>query len=110
MTVIPLGDRILVRLVHTSQSEATASTEESSADEAVRGIVIAAGAGRPDHRGQNVPLAIAAGDTVLFGKHLGREITFGGIHCWILKADDIVKVESKAVMTVLRGPSLTRRS
>jgi chaperonin GroES len=102
-TIIPLGDRIIVRLVH-------AATQAAAADENVRGVVIAAGAGRPDRHGQIVPLAIAAGDTVLFGRHRGREITFGGMHCWILNADDIVKVEARGTINPLRGGPDTRRS
>jgi chaperonin GroES len=110
IAVIPLGDRIIVRLVDAvCQPETARSSAEARADETVRGVVIAAGAGCLDHQGQSAPLAIAAGDTILFGRHLGREITFGGMQCWILKADDVVKVEARAAMPLLRGETGTRR-
>jgi chaperonin GroES len=110
MTVIPLGDRVIVRLVHAaSQSETARTSAAPSADEAVRGIVIAAGAGGLDRHGHSVPLTIAAGDTILFCRHLGQAITFGGLDCWILKADDIEQVEARMAMPLLGGKPGPRR-
>ena len=111
MNIIPLGDRIMVRLLQPGSTPgAGRETDEPSAEQPVRGVVIAAGAGQVDHSGRTVPLTIEAGDIVLFGKHFGRECTFGGIRCWILKADDITLVETKVSMTRLRGDSNRRPS
>jgi chaperonin GroES len=104
--VIPLGDRLIVRLVTVGrQAETSPAGAEPLADDAVRGVVIAAGSGRPDSYGQSVPLTIAAGDIIVFGKHRGQEITFGGMQCWIINADDIVRVEVRSTLPVLRGES-----
>jgi co-chaperonin GroES (HSP10) len=103
-TIIPLGDRLIVRLVHAvSQSGAPAAEAASLGADAVRGVVIAAGSGRPDSYGQSVPLAIAAGDIIHFRMHLGHEMTFGGMRCWMINAADIVKVELRSTMPRLRG-------
>ncbi len=69
----------------------------------MRGMVIAAGMGAPDGDGQSVPLAVQAGDTVLFGRHLGCAVTFGGIQYWMMKAADIVKIEVRAITVDLYG-------
>jgi chaperonin GroES len=106
MTVIPLEDRIIVRLAdHDSQHVSV----EHSPDTVVRGVVIAAGTGRLDSQGQNVPLGIKAGDTILFGRDLGKEMTVGGIQYWIIKADDIVKIEARGTITILRGDKAAPR-
>ena len=105
-TVIPLGDRIIVRLVQAgSRPEAPSAEAAPLAGEAVRGVVIAVGSGRPDSYGQSVPLAITAGDIILFGNHLGHEMTFGGMQCWIINAADVVKVEIRSAIPRLRGDS-----
>jgi chaperonin GroES len=102
--IIPLGTRIIVRLAQAvSPAGAAPAGAEPLADVAVRGVVMAAGAGRVDDHGQSVPLAIAAGDIILFRKHLGREVTFGDIQCWIIDADDIVKIEAGAKIPLLRS-------
>lgn len=110
MNVIPLYDRILVRPTQTSIGYTRGdATVEPGREEPVRGTVIAAGTGALDGDGQTVPLAVQAGDTVLFGRHLSCEVRFGGIQYWMLKAEDIVKIEAKAIMVVLADPRRLRR-
>ncbi len=103
MNVIPLDDRIIVRLTDVAgERERQRATGDHSVDEVVRGTVIAAGTGRLDRHGQSVPLGINAGDTILFHRHRGQEMMLGGLQYWIVKADDIVKIEVRAV-AILRG-------
>jgi chaperonin GroES len=103
MTVIPLDDRVIVRLTDVvGEHERQRVTGDDSVDGVVRGTVIAAGTGRLDRHGQSVPLAINSGDTILFHRHRGQELMLGGIQCWIVKADDIVRIEARAV-AILRG-------
>ena len=104
MTVIPLDDRIIVRPVAAPHEYGWTNATVATADDTpMRGTVIAVGTGALDGRGQNVPPAVQAGDTILFGRHLGSEVTFGGIQYWIMKADDIVKIEVRAVVVLLHG-------
>lgn len=105
-TVIPLGDRLIVRLLQTgSQPGAPPAETTILGGEATRGIVIAAGSGRPDSFGKSAALTVAAGDIILFRKHLGHEMTFGGMQCWIINAVDVVKVELRSTIPRLRGDS-----
>jgi chaperonin GroES len=104
MNVIPLYDRIIVRPSEAvSDHDPAARTIDPTEDRPMRGMVIAAGTGAPDAKGQATPLAVQAGDTILFGKHLGRELTFGGLQYWIMKADDVMNVEVRPVAVVLYG-------
>jgi chaperonin GroES len=103
MNVIPLHDRILVRLSETAGDRArTNGFVDASEARPVRGVVIAAGAGTIDDQGQTVPLTVQAGDIILFGRHLAQEVTFGGTGYWIMKADAVISVELKAPPTTLR--------
>jgi chaperonin GroES len=110
MNVIPLYDRILVRPADTATRYVREdATVEPGGEEPIRGTVIAAGTGALDGDGQAVPLAVHAGDTVLFGRHLGCEVTFGGVQYWMLKAEDIVRIEARAITVVLADPRRLRR-
>ncbi len=110
MTVIPLDDRIIVR-----PSEAVSARDrpdipsDPTEDRPIRGTVIAAGTGTLNGRGEAVPLAVQAGDTVLFGKHLGCMVTFGDGRYWLMKAEDILKIEARPAAVVLYGDR-SRRS
>jgi chaperonin GroES len=104
MNVIPLDDRILVRPSETITEHGRRNvTDDATGERQMRGMVIAAGMGAPNGEGQSVPLAVQAGDTVLFGRHLGCEVTFGGSQYWMIKADDIVKIEVRAITVDLYG-------
>jgi chaperonin GroES len=40
-----------------------------------------------------VPLDVKAGDTILFGKYSGQEVSVDGIDYLIMKEDDVLAVE-----------------
>jgi chaperonin GroES len=102
MTVIPLDDRILVRPFQTANKHGRMNTPVAPAhNKPMRGMVIAVGTGVLDGTGQTVASAVQAGDTILFGGDLGCEVRFGDNQYWIMKADDIVKVEVKTVPVAL---------
>lgn len=107
MNVIPLHDRILVRIAEANGR--VNALVNGSETRAVLGMVIAAGTGAVNDQGQPVPLPVQAGDTILFGRHLAQEVTFGGTAYWIMKADAIISVELKAPTTTLRE-RMPRRS
>jgi chaperonin GroES len=85
MNIIPLYDRILVR---SSTDPAAAPYEHG------QGTVIAAGTGALTSEGPPVPLAIKAGDTVVFDSDIGANVMVGGTAYVILKANDARRVEA----------------
>ena len=50
------------------------------------------GPGLRDKKGQHVPMDVAAGDTVLFAKFGGTDVTLDGREYLILKEDDVLGV------------------
>jgi chaperonin GroES len=62
---------------------------DSAKEKPQEGEVIAAGAGKRE-KGERVPLDVAAGDRVLFGKYSGTEIKLEGEEYLILREEEIL--------------------
>ena len=91
MHVRPLHDQILVqRLDEGEQHIGGIIVPDSAKEKPQRGTVIAAGKGRVNEAGERVTLDVKAGDTILFGKYAGHEITLDGVEYLIMKEDDVL--------------------
>ncbi|NNK77935.1 MAG: co-chaperone GroES, partial [Litoreibacter sp.] len=58
------------------------------------GEVIACGDGARKDSGELIPMAVAAGDRILFGKWSGTEVTVDGEELLIMKESDILGILS----------------
>lgn len=91
----PLHNRVLVERLEAEQTTASGLIIPDTAKEKPQqGRVVSVGPGARDKEGKRVPLEIAAGDTVLFSKFGGTDITLDGQEYLILKEDDILGVVS----------------
>jgi chaperonin GroES len=84
----PLADRVLVQ--PAAAEEKTASgiiIPDTAKEKPQRGIVIAAGPGKKDE-----PTSVKVGDTVLYGKYSGTEVTVDGKDYLIMRESDIFAV------------------
>ena len=92
MNLQPLEDRIVVR---PSESEATTASglviPDTAKEKPQQGDVLAIGPGRrSDNTGEIVPMDVAVGDTVVYSKYGGTEITVEGEDLLILNARDVL--------------------
>ncbi len=92
MNLQPLEDRIVVR---PSESEATTASglviPDTAKEKPQQGDVLAVGPGRrSDNPGEIVPMDVAVGDTVVYSKYGGTEITVEGEDLLILNARDVL--------------------
>ena len=92
MNLQPLEDRIVVR---PSESEATTASglviPDTAKEKPQQGDVLAVGPGRrSDNTGEIVPMDVAVGDTVVYSKYGGTEITGEGEDLLILNARDVL--------------------
>ena len=92
MNLQPLEDRIVVR---PSESEATTASglviPDTAKEKPQQGDVLAVGPGRrSDNTGEIVPMDVAVGDTVVYSKYGGTEITVEGEDLLILHARDVL--------------------
>ncbi len=94
MKVRPLRDRVLVQRVESEGEERIGGIiiPDTAREKPQRGRVVAAGSGRVNDEGKTLPLDVKAGDTVLFGKYAGGEITLDGGEYLILREDEVLVV------------------
>jgi chaperonin GroEL (HSP60 family) len=79
MNVRPLHDRIVVqRIEEGEQKIGGIIIPDTAKEKPQQGTVIAVGSGKSKDDGTRVPLDVKAGDTILFGKYSGQEITIDG--------------------------------
>lgn len=88
MNIKPLADRVLLEPAQAEQKTAGGIIIPDTAKEKPqRGIVIAVGNGKKDE-----PMTVKAGDTVLYGKYAGTEVSFEGKDYLIMKESDILAI------------------
>ncbi len=93
MNVRPLHDRLLIeRVAEQEQTAGDLYIPDTAKDKPTRGTVLAVGPGTRDEDGNRVPLDVAPGDTVLFGKFAGTEIVLDGQERVILREDEVLAV------------------
>jgi len=88
VSIRPLADRVLVE--PAAAEEKTASgiiIPDTAKEKPQKGKVVAIGSGKKDE-----PLTVKAGDTVLYGKYSGTEISVEGKDYLIMRESDIYAV------------------
>ena len=96
MGVKPLNDRVLVLRVESEETTAGGIIIPDAAKEKPQeGKVVAAGPGKLNDKGERIPLGVKEGDTVLFGKYSGTEITIDGVEHSIMREDEILAIVEK---------------
>ncbi|AAU92039.1 MULTISPECIES: co-chaperone GroES [Methylococcus] len=93
MKIRPLHDRVVViRREEEKTSPGGIVIPDTAKEKPIKGEIVAVGTGKVLDNGQVRPLAVKAGDTVLFGKYSGTEIKIDGTEYLMLREDDIMGV------------------
>src|SRR5881396_2039060 len=93
MKVRPLHDRLLVKREDESEEKIGGIIIPDTAKEKPqRGKVVAVGAGKVSEKGEVIASQLKVGDTVLYGKYSGTELTIEGKEYLIMKESDIFAV------------------
>jgi chaperonin GroES len=93
MSIQPLEDRIVVRPAEAEEKTASGLLIPDSAKEKPQqGEVLAVGPGRRSDTGELIPLDINVGDTVVYSKYGGTEITIEGEDLLILAGRDVLAI------------------
>jgi chaperonin GroES len=88
LNVTPLHDRVIVKPAKAEEKTAGGIIIPDTAKEKPqRGTVIAAGPGKKDE-----PVTVKEGDTVLYGKYAGTEISIEGEDLLIMRESDILAI------------------
>ena len=94
MNLQPLEDRIVVRPGESEETTASGLVIPDTAKEKPQqGEVLAVGPGkRSDSTGELIPVDVSVGDTVVYSKYGGTEISSGGEDLLILTARDVLAI------------------
>jgi chaperonin GroES len=89
----PLHDRVVVRRLE--QEEKTAGgiiIPDTAKEKPMEGEVVSVGEGARTEEGRLLPMAVKAGDHILFGKWSGTEVKIDGQELLIMKESDIMGI------------------
>ena len=97
MKLQPLEDRIVVRPdVAESTTASGLVIPDSAKEKPQQGEVLAAGPGRrSETTGELIPSGVKTGDSVVYSKYGGTEITIDGEELLILSSRDVLAVVTK---------------
>ena len=97
MNLKPLDDRIVVRPNEAEQTTVSGLVIPDTAKEKPQqGEVLAVGPGRrSEQTGEVIPLDVKPGDTVVYSKYGGTEITVDGEDLLILSSRDVLAIAGK---------------
>ena len=91
-SIKPLNDRVVVKA--EAAEEKTSSglyIPDSAKEKPQRGTIVAVGQGRVEN-GTKIDMTVKTGDTVLYGKYAGTEITIDGEELLIMRESDILGI------------------
>jgi len=88
LKITPLSDRVIVEPAVTEEKTAGGIIIPDSAKEKPqKGLVVAAGPGKKDE-----PVTVKVGDTILYGKYAGTEISVEGGEYLIMRESDVLAI------------------
>ncbi|AKD05819.1 molecular chaperone GroES [Pontibacter korlensis] len=93
MNIKPLADRVIV--APAAAEEKTKSgiiIPDTAKEKPQRGEVVAVGEGKVSDQGALMKPQVSVGDTVLYGKYAGTEISIDGSDYLIMRESDILAV------------------
>lgn len=88
VNIKPLADRVLIEpSVSETKTASGIILPDSAKEKPQKGTVVAVGNGSKDQ-----PLTVKKGDTVLYGKYAGTEISVDGKNYLIMRESDILAI------------------
>jgi chaperonin GroES len=93
LSIKPLADRVLVEpAVAEEKTAGGIIIPDTAKEKPQRGQVIAVGEGKTAENGNVVKPQVKVGDTVLYGKYSGTEITIEGKDYLIMRESDLLAI------------------
>ena len=93
MELKPLDDRVLVKRLESEEKTAGGLfIPDTAKEKPSKGQVVAVGPGKVGDNGERTPLAVKAGDEVLFNKYAGTEVKLDGVDHLVMREEDILAI------------------
>jgi len=91
-SIKPLSDRVVVKPEPAEEKTSSGLyIPDSAKEKPQRGTIVAVGQGRVEN-GTKIDMTVKEGDTVLYGKYAGTEITIDGDDLLIMRESDILGI------------------
>jgi chaperonin GroES len=89
----PLADRVVVKAIEESeQMRGGLYIPDTAKEKPSQGEIVAVGPGKLSDEGNRVELDVSVGDTVLYGKYAGTDVTLDGEEYLILRESDVLAI------------------
>lgn len=93
MTIRPLGDKIVIRVIEDAeQTSGGIFIPDSAKEKSQKGEVIAVGTGKTNDKGEKEPMEVKVGEVVLFAKYAGTDVKVADETLKILSVSDVLGV------------------
>ena len=93
MTIKPLMDRIVIKVVEdTEQTSGGIFIPDSAKEKPQKGEVVAVGEGKTNEKGEKEPLEVKVGDIILYAKYAGTDVKMDGVEYKILSIKDALAI------------------
>lgn len=93
MKIRPLHDRVVVKRVEAEEKTASGIVlPGNAAEKPDMGEVISVGSGKILEDGSTRPMAVKAGDKIIFGKYSGQSVKVDGNELLVMREEDIMGI------------------
>ena len=93
MKIKPLSDRVVIQPAEPDeQVQGGIIIPDTAKEKPQKGKIVAVGPGKVSDTGQTIAPTVKVGDTVLYGKYSGTEVTIDGEDYLIVRESDILAV------------------
>ncbi len=93
MKVKPLGDRVLLKRIETTeQVRGGIIIPDTAKEKPQEAEVVSVGDGKLDDNGKRIPMTVKAGDRVLIGKYSGQDIKIDDVEHTIVREDEVLGI------------------
>ncbi len=93
MTIRPLGDKIVIKVIEDAeQTSGGIFIPDSAKEKSQKGEVIAVGTGKTNDKGEKDPMEVKVGEVVLFAKYAGTDVKVGDETLKIMSVADVLGV------------------
>ena len=89
----PLADRVIIKPLEAEEkTKGGIILPDTAKEKPVEGTIVAAGPGRKTDDGKIIAMDVKIGDTVLYGKYSGTDVTIEGEEYLIMRESDIFAI------------------
>ena len=93
LNIKPLSDRVVVEPAPAEEkSSGGIILPDTAQEKPQQGIIVSAGPGKASDSGTIIKMTVKEGDTVLYGKYSGTEVSLDGGDFVIMRESDILAV------------------